>query len=366
MKIWLLRRRYSSTGGAERFTQRLAEILSQKGHEVWIAAEEWLNSLNGTYQIEKIQSNNHAAYSKECLRRIVSRKDGLIFSLERTTSQHIFRAGDGVHASWLERRGRYQSFLPRLWNKLSHKHRAILELEKQVFTPEATRQVVANSNMVKREILKHFSFPEERIHVIHPGVNLNIFKPCDDKNRKNELRCRYNVPKDEVVWCFVGSGFERKGLSWAIQIAALQQKQKVWLLVLGKGKCARYEHLAEKLGFRSRLSFLPEGTNPLDVYHVSDAFILPTIYDPCSNATLEAAACGLPVITTSGNGAAEWAKGLVINDPSKTIEDAEVCATYAKPLLKPSIDSDLKNHLDEEHCWNAILQLIDHAYLNHR
>ena len=359
MKIWLLRRCYTLAGGAERFTQRLAEILNQKGHEVWIAAEEWPNSSKGVYQVEKIPSNSHQAYSKECLQRIASRKDGLIFSLERTVSQHIFRAGDGIHASWLKRRSRYQSFLPRLWNKLNPKHRAILELEKQVFTPQATEWVLANSSMVKQEILERFSFPEERIRVIHPGVDLSIFKPSDDLNRKNELRSGYEIPKDAVIWCFVGSGFERKGLRWAIQIAALQQKQKVYLLVLGKGKRTYYEHLAEKIGFGSRLHFLPEGTNPLDVYHTSDAFILPTIYDPCSNATLEAAACGLPVITTAANGAAEWTKGLIMDDPSLVQECAEACAAYAKPLLKSSLDSDLKAHLDEMHCWNEMLHLID-------
>ena len=55
-----------------------------------------------------------------------------------------------------------------------------------------------------------------------------------------------------------------------------------------------------------QLHFAAEGTALLDVYHAADAFILPTIYDPCANAALEAAACGLPVITTEANGASAW------------------------------------------------------------
>jgi UDP-glucose:(heptosyl)LPS alpha-1,3-glucosyltransferase len=38
---------------------------------------------------------------------------------------------------------------------------------------------------------------------------------------------------------------------------------------------------------------------------MADIFILPTIYDPFSNACLEALACGLPVITTRANGFSE-------------------------------------------------------------
>jgi UDP-glucose:(heptosyl)LPS alpha-1,3-glucosyltransferase len=40
-------------------------------------------------------------------------------------------------------------------------------------------------------------------------------------------------------------------------------------------------------------------------YQAADAFVLPTLYDPQSNAVLEAMACGLPAITTTGCGVAE-------------------------------------------------------------
>ena len=40
-------------------------------------------------------------------------------------------------------------------------------------------------------------------------------------------------------------------------------------------------------------------------YGASDFFVLPTQYDPSSNACFEAMACGLPVITTATNGASE-------------------------------------------------------------
>jgi UDP-glucose:(heptosyl)LPS alpha-1,3-glucosyltransferase len=41
------------------------------------------------------------------------------------------------------------------------------------------------------------------------------------------------------------------------------------------------------------------------VYAASDIFLLPTIYDPFSNACLEALASGIPVITTRANGFSE-------------------------------------------------------------
>jgi UDP-glucose:(heptosyl)LPS alpha-1,3-glucosyltransferase len=44
-------------------------------------------------------------------------------------------------------------------------------------------------------------------------------------------------------------------------------------------------------------------------YRAAAALVHPTYYDPCSLVTLEALACGLPVVTTAHNGAAELIAG---------------------------------------------------------
>jgi UDP-glucose:(heptosyl)LPS alpha-1,3-glucosyltransferase len=51
--------------------------------------------------------------------------------------------------------------------------------------------------------------------------------------------------------------------------------------------------------------FLGEVGDLQPIYAAADIFILPSIYDPFSNACLEALAGGLPVITTRGNGFSE-------------------------------------------------------------
>ena len=56
------------------------------------------------------------------------------------------------------------------------------------------------------------------------------------------------------------------------------------------------------------------------IYAGADIFILPSIYDPFSNACLEALACGLPVITTRDNGFTEIIEngvhGSVVDSPN--------------------------------------------------
>jgi UDP-glucose:(heptosyl)LPS alpha-1,3-glucosyltransferase len=61
-----------------------------------------------------------------------------------------------------------------------------------------------------------------------------------------------------------------------------------------------------------------------DCFHASDFFVSPTYYDPCSLVVFEALAAGLPVITTSCNGAGELItegrEGFVVTRPAATSE----------------------------------------------
>ena len=66
----------------------------------------------------------------------------------------------------------------------------------------------------------------------------------------------------------------------------------------------------------------------------ADVFILPTIYDPFSNACLEALAAGLPVITTAQNGFSE------------IIESGLEGEVIAQPNDIPALAAAIKNWSD--------------------
>jgi UDP-glucose:(heptosyl)LPS alpha-1,3-glucosyltransferase len=85
---------------------------------------------------------------------------------------------------------------------------------------------------------------------------------------------------------------------------ALQDERLVTLIV-GKGESAEYQQAAKRIGVQDNVSLLGPQEGIERFYAAADVFVLPTIYDPFSNACLEAMASGLPVITTRNNGAAE-------------------------------------------------------------
>ena len=78
--------------------------------------------------------------------------------------------------------------------------------------------------------------------------------------------------------------------------------------------------------------------DPLPFYAAADFYVHPTYYDPCSLVLLEAAACGLPLITSRFNGASEmFNEGqdmLLVDDPS---DDRELAAA-----MRTMLDDDVR------------------------
>jgi UDP-glucose:(heptosyl)LPS alpha-1,3-glucosyltransferase len=225
-------------------------------------------------------------------------------SHERLLCCDVYRAGDGVHKVWLEERLRDQSALARRVVEWSPYHRYVLAMERRLFASPSLRAVICNSKMVKDEILERFAVPDERLFVIYNAVDCEIFSP-QLKEHRAPVRAKLGVPDDATVFLLVGSGYVRKGVAQAIAALA-RLPGDTYLFVVGRDKArGRYKRLAEELGVASRVALPGPQEDPRPFYGAADAFVLPTLYDPCPNAALEAMACGLPVVTSTKCGAAE-------------------------------------------------------------
>jgi UDP-glucose:(heptosyl)LPS alpha-1,3-glucosyltransferase len=83
------------------------------------------------------------------------------------------------------------------------------------------------------------------------------------------------------------------------------------------------------------VQFLGEVADLVPVYAAADIFILPTIYDPFSNACLEALASGLPVITTRSNGFSEIIEdgvhGSIVDNPANLVGLRDAIRFWSDP-----------------------------------
>jgi UDP-glucose:(heptosyl)LPS alpha-1,3-glucosyltransferase len=192
------------------------------------------------------------------------------------------------------------------------KHRETLELEKALFSGGAGR-VIANSHMVEREAQEYYAYPAARISVVPNGVPVADFRP--DPEARQLRRKILRLGEEEIAVLFVGSGWERKGVRFAVR-AVNSLGQNFRLLVAGRGR----SHMARGPSIR-RLGAVRDLPG---LYAAADIFLLPTLYDPFSNACLEALAAGLPVITTRDNGFSEIIEngvhGSILDSASDTVQ----------------------------------------------
>jgi UDP-glucose:(heptosyl)LPS alpha-1,3-glucosyltransferase len=254
----------------------------------------------------------------------------IVHSFERTFYHDLYRAGDGCHQEWLLNRHR-ASPLHRPLDAVNPRHRAILALQRQIFTPERSMRVIANSMKTRQEIIRHYDYPEDRIIVVYNGVDLDRFHPRNRDRLRAPARAVLGLTPDDLVLLFVGSGFERKGLSGFLHGAAwaLSRHPKIplKLIVAGKGNPRPYLALAHTLGLHEKVRFVGAWATIEELYAAADVFVLPTLYDSFANVTLEAAAAGLPILTSRQNGASELFEdgrnGLLVNDPVDVSEMGE-------------------------------------------
>ena len=235
---------------------------------------------------------------------LLKTKTGLIQSHERIPCCDIFRAGDGSHAAFIEHRSR-GSRATSIFLRSHPYHRSVIALEREMFTGKHLRAVIVNSQMVADEIVRLYSVPPERIYQIPNGIDLNRFKPEMRGIHREIKRKELGTSASQPVLLFVGSGYKRKGLDTAIKsLSKSRSDAELWVIGSDRNP-GWYEAMAAPLGLSGRIRMIGPVKDPVPYYAAADALILPTVYDPFPSTVIEAMACGLPVITSTGCGARE-------------------------------------------------------------
>lgn len=169
-----------------------------------------------------------------------------------------------------------------------------------------SKKIIAVSQNLKEEILKNYRILKDKIVVIPNGVDLYRFKP--DPLKRAKIRNRYNIDEDEVVLIFVGNAFILKGLDYIMD--AISRMKKVKLFIVGEHYTINlYKKNTIKAGIQNKVIFLGTVFQGIeDFYAASDIFLLPSAYEGFPLTSLEAAAAGLPIISTKIGGLNEFVK----------------------------------------------------------
>ncbi|MDQ1554938.1 MAG: alpha-maltose-phosphate synthase [Microbacteriaceae bacterium] len=170
--------------------------------------------------------------------------------------------------------------------------------------------IIAVSNGMRNDILRSYPFlDEQRVQVVHNGIDLERWKPVEDDGILRSL----GIDPSRPTVVFVGRITRQKGLQYLLKAAA--QLPPDVQLVLCAGSPDTPEILAEIRAGVTELQRDRTGVVWIDrqlgqrelsaVLTAATTFVCPSIYEPLGIVNLEAMACGAPVVGTATGGIPE-------------------------------------------------------------
>ena len=239
--------------------------------------------------------------------------------------------------------------------------------ERWCYRETRTDVLGAVSRQVEGELKTHYK--RARVVMTPNGVDAAAF--CPDSRVRAESRARRGVDPEDVVVLFVGGDWDLKGLAVAIAAIAEARRRQivVRLWIVGRGDEGRFLRYAEVQGVGDLVDFIGQDSEPARWYKGADLFLCCSAYESFSLAMVEAAAAGLPVVSTavgvahelvSGPGAGGERGGAVVErDP---VAFGSVIAELAmKPGVREKMGSVARRRA-EEYSWDQVANTVADVY----
>ncbi len=337
-----------SRGGCETYIAALARRLVADGHEAHLLARSWDSAaLPEGLVCHKVSAPRRPRFLRPwffgaaCSRLLAEAGPGLLsVGFDKMLGTDVLYPQGGVYAAGAEHNllkypRSWQRLLARAARCLGPAHHSFLALERRQYRRPGPL-VVAISDMVAGHLGRHYGLGPDELRVVRVACEPGRFDETDRPRRRAEWRRRWGLAPDWPVALFVGMNYRLKGLGPLLHALALLPGRPLRLVVAGKPDAGGHERLARRLGLADRVRFVGYCKDVRNGYFASDLLAHPTFYDPCSNVVLEALACGLPVVTSRHNGAAELLRppreGYVVDDP----HDHAGLAWCLEQLLDPA------------------------------
>jgi len=167
----------------------------------------------------------------------------------------------------------------------------------------SANRIITISEFSKAEIIKYIGYPEDKIHIAYPAIDHDLFYPRYDRDI---LRNR-GIADNEQVVLYVGSEQPRQNVSFLIRAFAELKRAlpDVKLVKVGNPQSAtgraKLLELIRELGLEGEIIFVGYAAEQ-DLprwYSAADLFVYPCLYTSFSMPSIEAMACGVPIVTSN-------------------------------------------------------------------
>jgi glycosyltransferase involved in cell wall biosynthesis len=237
-----------------------------------------------------------------------------------------------------------------------------------------SNEIIVLSHFTQNKLSVTYNIPSQKISIIPGGVDLNRFQPS---NNKKQIRQHFNIPDDKMILFSVRNLVPRMGLEnliVAIQ-KVVEHTKDIFLVLGGEGPLKdSLITLADKLNIKDYIhfaGFIPE-KELINYYQMADIFVLPTLeLEGFGLVTLEAMACGVPVLGTPVGGTQEilgkFDPNFLFEDTSSDAMTKLILEKYRLITGSPNGWSDIskrcRNFVEENYSWEKNVDSLEKIFM---
>jgi len=205
------------------------------------------------------------------------------------------------------------------------------ELEEYKYGAQKSDLIITISESAKNDIIKNLGVNEDKIEIVHPGIDLENYSQKYEKEELERIRKKYNLPSEYIL--YLGTIEPRKNIERIIK-AFIKYKEKVddnlKFVIVGK-KGWKYENimkLIESMGTDIIITGYIDEEDKIPIYKLAQFFAFPSLYEGFGMPVLEAMAAGVPVVTSNVSSLPEVAgDAAILVDP---LSEDEIFEAYKK------------------------------------
>ena len=228
----------------------------------------------------------------------------------------------------------------------------------QKFVAKRLNKIVVPSNSSIVDIKDEFRVDKNKMERVMNGIDLNVFYP-DSKIQKIPFRLVTVASADVPL----------KGLDYLLK--ALSDLARVYsdisLSIIGEQKKSGHtERLIKKLNLEKRVNFFSNLTQAdlRKTYCEAELAIIPSLYEGFGFAAIEAMACGIPLISTSGGALPEVIKDTGIIIPPKNVKEIynAVNFLFSSPDSAKELAEKGVQRANKKFSWAVIAKKLEKVY----
>lgn len=336
MKLAFCLNYYFPFGGLQRDFLRIAMVCQSRGHSINVYTMHWEGDRPEGFAINIVKPRgltNHARsrdFARQVMAQLAVSKCDLIVGFSRMPGLDVYYAADSCY------REKVLSNRP-LLSRFGGRFRIYSAMERAVFAAESKTEILLIAEAEKAKFMRHYETPEERFHLLPPGIEKDRVAPLDAPEIRQALRSEFGLNSEDFMLLLIGSRFRTKGVDRAIKaLSALPQrlKERTGLYIVGQDKPDSYIHLARRLGVENNVYFLGGRPDIPRFLLGADLLVHPAYIENTGTVLIEAIAAGLPVLASKVCGYAGY------------IERAGAGKLIPQPFQQETMNDQLVTMLD--------------------